>query len=285
MDPQHPSWLTEQWLQLLQKQKSILNLADYPAQVHLGPTWQTSQQALPQGIIYYFLTGDALFSWQSSGDCSQQPVHCSIGAGSLIVVPAGLSYQMQSGELSQRHFFRVRFSHPVCQPEPLVVRNAFHHRGLIQALADEASHDDNYHAQRSAALLVALLSGIVRGNSVRGAQPDGLSLEQQEMVQSWCDDHVLDDLGPHDIANLLGLSVDYCTRLFRRTYGMPPRQWLVAERLRHIALALRQTSEPIQDIAVAFGYTQPSLLGRQFRELYGLTPGQYRRRNVDNKVQ
>ncbi len=78
------------------------------------------------------------------------------------------------------------------------------------------------------------------------------------------------------LARALGLTADYFTRAFRRSYGMSPRQWLLSERLAGARMAIAKGG-PIKSVAHQFGYRDPHLFSRQFRKAFGLSPRQWRR--------
>lgn len=77
------------------------------------------------------------------------------------------------------------------------------------------------------------------------------------------------------LTRIAGLSVAqlerYCTRVFQLT----PRQMITKARLEH-AHRLLQTDLPITEIALQCGYTDHSAFSRQFKQLTGFTPRQYR---------
>jgi len=82
---------------------------------------------------------------------------------------------------------------------------------------------------------------------------------------------------PAQLARLLDYSPGYFTRIFQRSYGLPPRTWLLQQRLRHAAVLLRESSSRVSDIAYKLGYTEAYLFSRQFRQFFGTSPKQWRK--------
>jgi AraC family transcriptional activator of mtrCDE len=59
-------------------------------------------------------------------------------------------------------------------------------------------------------------------------------------------------------------------------HGQTPRRYLVEVRLRRAAARLRATADRVEQIAADMGYPSSTRFGKSFRQLYGLTPLQYR---------
>jgi len=81
---------------------------------------------------------------------------------------------------------------------------------------------------------------------------------------------------PADLAGQLGVSEAHLRRCFREVCGQTPRRYLVEMRLRRAAARLRATADRVEQIAVDMGYPSSTRFGKSFRQLYGLTPLQYR---------
>ena len=76
----------------------------------------------------------------------------------------------------------------------------------------------------------------------------------------------------------LGLSTDHFTRVFRRTTGQTPRDYLVAARFERARHLLRDSTLTIARIADSCGFADPAFFGRHFRTHHGLSPGAWRER-------
>ena len=79
-----------------------------------------------------------------------------------------------------------------------------------------------------------------------------------------------------DLARLVGMSVSAFERQFRQHLQASPMQFYRRVRLARAAAALIQTSESITEIALNCGFSDQSHLTRQFKHLYGATPGDWR---------
>ncbi|RRS00539.1 AraC family transcriptional regulator [Glycomyces terrestris] len=75
----------------------------------------------------------------------------------------------------------------------------------------------------------------------------------------------------------VGASERTLSRLFREEAGMTFAQWRAQFRLHH-ALVLLASSQQVTRIAGACGYASPSAFINAFRSSFGMTPGEYLRR-------
>ena len=64
--------------------------------------------------------------------------------------------------------------------------------------------------------------------------------------------------------------------LFVKQFSVPPIAMLARLRVRQMARLLRETHQPVRDIARAVGWTNQAHAARQFRKLTGLSPTEYR---------
>ena len=84
-----------------------------------------------------------------------------------------------------------------------------------------------------------------------------------------------------DIADAAFMSRFHFARLFRRSTGYSPMEYLLHARLEQAKALLRQGTTPISDIAAVIGFADQSHLTRHFRRTVGVTPLQYARRCAD----
>ena len=63
----------------------------------------------------------------------------------------------------------------------------------------------------------------------------------------------------------------------KSTFGMAPHKWLIGRRIDRAKELLRQTTTPIADIAIQSGFADQAAFTRTFRQIMGMSPGQWRR--------
>lgn len=81
---------------------------------------------------------------------------------------------------------------------------------------------------------------------------------------------------PTQLAEHLGLTLDYFSRVFRQTFGRAPREWLVEERIRQAAQRLSESRVKIGTLAEELGYPDIFSFSKQFKKITGRSPRHYR---------
>ena len=80
-----------------------------------------------------------------------------------------------------------------------------------------------------------------------------------------------------EIAESAAVSESECLRCFHDVIGMPPMQYLKQFRIQRAARLLANTSQKISDIAGECGFLDNSYFTKTFREIKGMSPGEYRK--------
>lgn len=79
-----------------------------------------------------------------------------------------------------------------------------------------------------------------------------------------------------DMISSLGISPGYGLEVFRKVYGMSPRQYLSDLKLHEAKVLIAQPDLPLKQIAAILGYSHLSHFSRQFKRWTGMSPLQYR---------
>jgi AraC family transcriptional regulator len=85
-----------------------------------------------------------------------------------------------------------------------------------------------------------------------------------------------DDLGLDEMAQAVGLSTAHFARMFRKSTGETPHQFVLRERLERAKAMLRAPDTRVLDVAVACGFKTQQHFAQAFRDLWGTTPTEYR---------
>jgi AraC-like DNA-binding protein len=78
----------------------------------------------------------------------------------------------------------------------------------------------------------------------------------------------------NELAQHVGLSPYYFLRVFCAEVGMPPYTYLESVRIRH-AQRLIESGKSLAEVAIEVGFSNQSHLTRSFKNIIGVTPGQY----------
>ncbi len=125
-------------------------------------------------------------------------------------------------------------------------------------------------------LLAMLMVGARRLEAPQPPAPFKLTATQRSIISRYAREHVESWPTTTKMAELVGLTPDYFSRLFQATYRCSPRQWLVRERVLHGARLLRTSTLPIHEIGSRLGYIGPAQFSRQFKSVLGATPKAFR---------
>jgi AraC-like DNA-binding protein len=82
-----------------------------------------------------------------------------------------------------------------------------------------------------------------------------------------------------DIADSVGLSTDYFSRMFKQFTGITPSEYIKNVRLAKATELLREHGVTIASVAEEVGFDDPAYFTRQFKQILGITPSQYQREN------
>ena len=84
------------------------------------------------------------------------------------------------------------------------------------------------------------------------------------------------DLTLSEMARSVNLSPPYFCYLFKSIMGVPPAKYLKSLRMQHAATLLRTTFLSVKEIVRQSGFSDESHFVRDFKNLYGVTPREYR---------
>lgn len=90
--------------------------------------------------------------------------------------------------------------------------------------------------------------------------------------------HFAEDLSVEDLARRAGLSEFHFSRLFKRTIGQSPHQFVISYRVERSARLLADRDRPLADIALSCGFADQAHFARSFKKSTGSTPKEYRRK-------
>jgi transcriptional regulator GlxA family with amidase domain len=80
------------------------------------------------------------------------------------------------------------------------------------------------------------------------------------------------------LARVSGVSEAHFARSFKQAYGVPPHRYLLTRRIERATALLRDTGQPITEIAFQTGWESLGTFGRTFRDVTGESPGVVRER-------
>lgn len=96
---------------------------------------------------------------------------------------------------------------------------------------------------------------------------------------SFIENHFHNDISVEDIAAACGLNRSYFGKIFREAVGKSPQEFLLSYRMVKAAELLKLTSLSVGDIGAAVGYTNQLHFSRAFKNIYEISPREWRNRN------
>jgi len=104
--------------------------------------------------------------------------------------------------------------------------------------------------------------------------------QQQAQLYQYLHRRASQSVKPADLSSFLGYTHHYFAELFRYTFGVSAREWILREKVRGAASQLLSTDHNIASIAHAFGFSDGYYFSRQFKKVMGESPKAYRERHL-----
>jgi AraC family transcriptional regulator len=124
-------------------------------------------------------------------------------------------------------------------------------------------------------LALAAASRLVSQHSSLGAlkeRNEGLSGHRLKLVLAFIEEQIGEDLSLERIANVAGVSGSHMKTLFRRSMGMPIRQYVIRRRVERAKELLMQDHLSTAEIAQTVGFAHQSHMARHMRRVVGVAP-------------
>jgi AraC family transcriptional regulator len=126
------------------------------------------------------------------------------------------------------------------------------------------------------ALAVALVNGYaVRHRSVQ-THRGGLGSARLRRIKEFVDAKIEDELTLCEMAQAVELSTAHFSRMFRKSTGETPHQFLLRQRVERAKEMLRSADGRVMDVAVACGFKSQQHFAQVFRHVCGASPTEYR---------
>jgi AraC-like DNA-binding protein/DNA-binding MarR family transcriptional regulator len=132
----------------------------------------------------------------------------------------------------------------------------------------------------------ALLQGLKklgrRAASLRRSSMDarrGLAAWQVRKVTEYMKTHLSERVRVSDLARQVGLSASSFSRAFKVSMSISPHKWQLSERILTAQIMLREGASSLAEVALITGFAEQSHFARVFKEMVGVTPGAWQRRN------
>lgn len=149
-------------------------------------------------------------------------------------------------------------------------------RNLLNRLQGELEARSEGYIAAAGALLVELIVLLCRSYREQGTE-SSRDLTDIGRVIAYLEREYASRVGICDLIELVAMSERSLLRKFSYATGTTPIQYLLRVRVAHAARLLRETSLPVTDIAGRVGFDDSNYFSRQFHQILGSSPTEYRR--------
>src|SRR5580698_3970254 len=134
----------------------------------------------------------------------------------------------------------------------------------------------------------AMAVALVKGHAVRHRLVQiyrgGLGSARLRRIRELVHAKMGDDLSLDEMAQSIGLSTAHFARMFRKSTGETPHQFVLRQRVERAKAMLRVPDARVLDVAVACGFTTQQHFAQVFRDVCGVSPTKYRQDFLDSEV-
>ena len=152
------------------------------------------------------------------------------------------------------------------------------------SLAFEACRNENpgYEFEVRTALSKILLFLNQKISPVSGAKASSVQEQHMKQMLLFIDRHLSESFGVAELAGSVNICERECQRIFQRYLHYRPMEYVRRKRIYTSAAKLLACDSLVTDVAFEYGFASPSHYTKQFRELMGMTPTEYRRLNLSD---
>lgn len=254
-----------------------------------------------RNLLYYPLyVGEYYCSQQYRVSRSTYPsfLMAFIENGCLIVNSRNCSYTAQAGDVvllncyepheyyaaSQLHFLWVHFDG--AQSNALY-EQIFRSRGTVfsaddpdlfqtelsQLIALVAKQDDVYESMLSS-MIYSLLCQSLMKISFNTPYLDNATINQAIL---YFQEHMTEQVSVEDVAAHCAVSPSHFSRVFKKTVGYSPHEYLLKLRIDLAKQLLLSNKRPLSEVAIAVGFSDPCSFIYTFKSRVGMTPNSFRK--------
>jgi AraC family transcriptional regulator len=126
----------------------------------------------------------------------------------------------------------------------------------------------------------AMAVALVKDSAVRHRpvqiQRGGLGAARLRKIKELIHVRMEEDLSLDEMAQSVGLSTAHFARMFRKSTGETPHQFVLRQRIERAKGMLRVSDARVLDVAVACGFKTQQHFAQAFRDVWGVSPTEYR---------
>ena len=134
------------------------------------------------------------------------------------------------------------------------------------------------------AIAIALVHDHAVGHRPVQMYRGGLGAARLRRIEELIHAKMEEDLSLHEMAQSVGLSTAHFARMFRKSTGETPHQFVLRQKIERAKAMLLAPDARVLDVAVACGFKTQQHFAQVFRDVCGVSPTQYRQDFVGSEV-
>lgn len=146
-------------------------------------------------------------------------------------------------------------------------------------------HHENETPFHLMSYLYMFLDCLMRSSSTRTTpKTEGMSRYYLEWAMTYIDQNFHTDISVADIADSCKIHRNYLGKIFRENLGVSPQEFLISFRMKKAVQLLTATKFSIKEIGNAVGYPNQLHFSRAFKNVYGISPREYRTKHYSGPL-
>jgi AraC-like DNA-binding protein len=232
-------------------------------------------RTVPEHVFYFITDGASEIVF---------PDRCvPVKRGSFIWIMPGVTHStrpLSKAEAVRNYYVRLKITSPAgnlfrIKEDSILQEDAWASLPYIKQLVDEIQSPHPFQAVRVRAILQLLISWAIHRTNHAHHHERPLIPQQCVRLIQFIEAHD-GNVTPDMLAKVLDLSPAYFSRVFRSTYGVSPKVWIVQQRIHFATVLLASTELTLKEMASRLGYSDFFHFSRQFKQVIGVSPRAYR---------
>jgi len=235
-----------------------------------------------------------IFTTKGAGWIAFEDNHFRLTEGTLIFVPAHMPMEYAIEDRSLRgewefYFLNLNGRHVHHLVDQLSADHCLYHscrdipaftqifRQLLDPGTENGSLTEDNSSEWELSKTIRNLFDLLISERIFCRNTPSSAPDTAAQIQNYLQTHFAEDLTLEELSRLFYLSKNQVIRIVRHKTGYAPYEYLKRYRLMKACEMLSGTTLMINEIGRRTGYANSSHFTSQFKEMYGLTPKEYRR--------
>ncbi|MBP3609427.1 MAG: helix-turn-helix transcriptional regulator [Lachnospiraceae bacterium] len=215
---------------------------------------------------------------------------CRVVTGDVILIPGNTSHRTNYGGVPHtRLLVNCSYEYIPASVADRIPTVGYHYRNhkvisrieeLFAKIEYEYSHPDAFSADALKCYTAELFLVILRHKNEHETQPEGSNIIRTAM--EYIQNNYMNDVKLSTIAELLSISPEHLSRVFKQEAGIGFKEYLTGFRLQKAEDMLKhETGRAVSEVAYACGFNDGNYFSYTFKKAYGVSPSQVRRKKEE----